>query len=99
MGSIRVLTAAIPAFLLPCPMQIDNTYNKLQTLCEYIDDTEVGGRVLHLHSRGVALRAWVAFRAQQHGSSTYGAFPNTTFKVFRTCPARFCVYWLPAGLY
>ncbi len=23
-------------------MQIDNTYNKLQTLCEYIDDTEVG---------------------------------------------------------
>lgn len=23
-------------------MQLDNTYNKLQTLCEYIDDTEVG---------------------------------------------------------
>lgn len=23
-------------------LQIDNTYNKLQTLCEYIDDTEVG---------------------------------------------------------
>ncbi len=22
-------------------MQLDNTYNKLQTLCEYIDDTEV----------------------------------------------------------
>ena len=22
-------------------LQIDNTYNKLQTLCEYIDDTEV----------------------------------------------------------
>jgi magnesium transporter len=24
-------------------MQVDNTYNKLQTLCEYIDDTEVRG--------------------------------------------------------
>ena len=22
-------------------MHVDNTYNKLQTLCEYIDDTEV----------------------------------------------------------
>jgi hypothetical protein len=27
--------------LLPHSTQIDNTYNKLQTLCEYIDDTEV----------------------------------------------------------
>ena len=27
---------------LPVRPQIDNTYNKLQTLCEYIDDTEVG---------------------------------------------------------
>jgi len=25
---------------LTLPPQIDNTYNKLQTLCEYIDDTE-----------------------------------------------------------
>ena len=24
-------------------MQVDNTFNRLQTLCEYIDDTEVGG--------------------------------------------------------
>jgi len=23
-------------------MSVDNTFNKLQTLCEYIDDTEVG---------------------------------------------------------
>jgi hypothetical protein len=30
---------ALPRFLRA--LQIDNTYNKLQTLCEYIDDTEV----------------------------------------------------------
>ncbi len=27
----------------PPSLQVDNTFNKLQTLCEYIDDTEVGG--------------------------------------------------------
>ena len=42
---------------LPLPLQIDNTYNKLQTLCEYIDDTEVGGRVCCVHAGGIVLRA------------------------------------------
>ncbi|KFM28288.1 Magnesium transporter MRS2-I [Auxenochlorella protothecoides] len=32
--------AAVEMLLEPYFMQVDNTYNKLQTLCEYIDDTE-----------------------------------------------------------
>lgn len=32
--------AVVEMLLEPYFMQIDNTYNKLQTLCEYIDDTE-----------------------------------------------------------
>ena len=35
--------AVVEMLMEPYFMQIDNTYNKLQTLCEYIDDTEVGG--------------------------------------------------------
>lgn len=32
--------SAVEMLLEPYFMQVDNTYNKLQTLCEYIDDTE-----------------------------------------------------------
>ena len=31
-------------------MSVDNTFNKLQTLCEYIDDTEVRPDFMHVHS-------------------------------------------------
>ena len=33
-------------------MSVDNTFNKLQTLCEYIDDTEV--RPLPMHERVIS---------------------------------------------
>ncbi len=49
-------------FFWRCLPQIDNTFNKLQTLCEYIDDTEVGGgrRLLGLTAVGARTPRFLA---------------------------------------
>ena len=55
----------------PAPPQIDNTYNKLQTLCEYIDDTEVGP------PRLCCRRAWTVASAAAQASAAGAAHPTS----------------------